>query len=95
MPMTIRTIEDKFASLLTLHQLICNIEKDTQNELGFLADNPTLDAFIKDTKAYMANEQYILSEEIAKQALRGEFTELKGLMESITAMTKGEAVDSK
>ena len=95
MAMTIRTIEDRFMSLLALHQLVYNIEKDTQNELGFLADNPTLDTFMKDVKAYMDNEKHILSQEIARQALGGEFTEFKGLMDCIVAMAKGELNDIK
>ena len=95
MAMTIRTIEDRFMSLLALHQLVYRIEENTQDELGFLADNPTLNTFMKDVKAYMENEKNILSEEIAKQALGGEFTEFKGLMDSIVTMAKGELNDIK
>ena len=95
MAMTIRTIEDRFVSLLALHELVFKIEENTQNELGFLADNPTLNTFVKDVKAYMENEKNILSEEIAKQALGGEFTEFKGLMDSIVTMAKGELNDIK
>ena len=95
MAMTIRTIEDRFMSLLALHQLVYRIEENTQDELGFLADNPTLNTFMKDVKAYMENEKNILSQEIARQALGGEFTEFKGLMDSIVAMAKGELNDIK
>ena len=95
MAMTIRTIEDRFMSLLALHQLVYRIEENTQDELGFLADNPTLNTFMKDVKAYMENEKNILSQEIARQALGGEFTEFKGLMDSIVTMAKGELNDIK
>ena len=94
MAMTIRTIEDRFASLLALHDLVFKIEEETQNELGFLADNPTLNTFVKDVNAFMENEKHILAKEIARQALQGEFTQFKDLMDNIVAMG-GKPIDSE
>jgi len=91
MAMTIRTMEDRFANLLALHQLVDRIEENNQGELEFLVGNPTLNTFMKDMKAYMANEKKILAEEIAKQALGGEFT----LVDNIVAMTGGDSNDIK
>ena len=89
MAMTIRTMEDRFANLLALHQLVDRIEENNQGELEFLVGNPTLNTFMKDMKAYMADEKKILADEIAKQALVGEFT----LMDSIKTMTGGDSDD--
>ena len=51
MAMTIRTMEDRFANLLALHQLVDRIEENNQGELEFLVGNPTLNTFMKDMKA--------------------------------------------
>ena len=86
MAMTIRTIEDRFARLLALHDMVLDIEENNQGELEFLANNPTMNAFITGCKEHMEQESDLLAQEIALHALEGEFPQFQGLLDNIVKM---------
>ena len=90
MAMTISTVENRFARLLALHELVHTIGQNNEGELSFLADNKTLNTFMRDAQEHMQNEADTLAEEIGRHALHGEFSEFKGLMDSIVSMAEGQ-----
>ena len=89
-PMTLRTIEERFARLLALHDLVFEIEQNKQGELEFLADNHTLNIFVDDCKKHMETEGLAISQALAMQAAQGALPELQSLLDSIKLMANGE-----